>query len=546
MRAIYLKLLRYYWTLRCLKLSQLVWRLRYRYYHPRAMSLDPHQQFALAVWPGRWTPSILRPKPFIAAGRIVFLNQSVQLTSELWQASRQQSKLWRYNLHYFEALLAADSAERARALELLGDWHNACPPGTPDAWEPYPLSLRIVNMIKYQGNGEPLPAALLASLYQQAQYLSHIPEYHLLGNHLFENAKALIFAGLFFEGKEAKRWRALGERILNSQIPEQVLADGGHFELSPMYQVIILEGLLDLYNLYTATAITFPSAWLGALQKMRWWLQVMTHPDGEVSFFNDAATGIAVSPARIEDYAIRLGLSPLPPLPEGITVLAESGYVRLQQGATVVLLDCARIGPDYLPGHAHADTLSFELSLGSKRVVVNAGTSTYDPANPLRAQQRSTALHSTVQVAGQNSSEVWGAFRVARRVYPGPITQTAQAEKLSVRCAYRHPYGHAPYTHTREWELSPQGLVVRDDIDAPAAAPQAVARFYLHPACLLQADTGGTSIINALHYQCQVTVSSGTIVSKPSAYYPEFGLSQATHMLESQFQQQQETRFVLV
>ncbi|MFB1490650.1 MULTISPECIES: heparinase II/III family protein [unclassified Thiocapsa] len=51
--------------------------------------------------------------------------------------------------------------------------------------------------------------------------------------------------------------------------------------------------------------------------------------------------------------------------------------MHLEAGSAVALLDVAPIGPDYLPGHAHADTLSFELSLFGQRVIVNGGTSRY-------------------------------------------------------------------------------------------------------------------------------------------------------------------------
>src|SRR5690606_13481259 len=76
--------------------------------------------------------------------------------------------------------------------------------------------------------------------------------------------------------------------------------------------------------------------------------------------------------------------------------------------------DLAAIGPDYIPGHAHADTLSFELSLGTERILVNGGTSTYE-RGPLREAQRATRSHNTVEIAGTNSSDVWASFRVGRR-----------------------------------------------------------------------------------------------------------------------------------
>ena len=205
----------------------------------------------------------------------------------------------------------------------------------------------------------------------QARFLARRLEWHLLGNHLLANAKALVFAGLFFEGEEADAWRNTGLSILARELPEQVLVDGGHFELSPMYHSLIEEDLLDLVNLARAYPGMAPSSvtvtWAKALQRMRDWLVAMSHPDGEIAFFNDAAHGMAPSPCELEAYAERLGLPSYPGTKEGVTHLERSGFVRVQQGQLVALFDVGRVGPDYPPGHAHADTLSFELSLSGQK-----------------------------------------------------------------------------------------------------------------------------------------------------------------------------------
>jgi len=96
------------------------------------------------------------------------------------------------------------------------------------------------------------------------------------------------------------------------------------------------------------------------------------------SFFNDAAFDIAPTLAALTEYAAALGVAcDMAPLAD-IEALTGSGYVRLQIGPAVMIADVGEIGPDHLPGHAHADTLSFELSLRGQRVLVNGGTSTYE------------------------------------------------------------------------------------------------------------------------------------------------------------------------
>jgi uncharacterized heparinase superfamily protein len=134
----------------------------------------------------------------------------------------------------------------------------------------------------------------------------------------------------------------------------------------------------------------------------------MLHPDGRIPFFNDATFEVAPEPGELFAYAERLGV-----VEKGVA-LSESGYVRLENEGTVVLFDAAPAGPDYQPGHAHADTLSFELSRSGKRVVVNSGTSTYEKA---AACVGGVPQRTTRSINGQDSSEVWSAFRVAH-AYP--------------------------------------------------------------------------------------------------------------------------------
>ena len=163
--------------------------------------------------------------------------------------SGDMSKLWRYNLHYFDYLQESGRTQDEKTT-LISDWiaHNA--PGATDAWEPYTVSLRLVNWIKFfMKEGDRLPEEWLGSVYTHAQWLEQNLEYHLLANHYLKNGVALFFAGLYFEGADADRWLATGRQILADELDEQFLSDGGHFERSPMYHAISLVDYLDVLNL---------------------------------------------------------------------------------------------------------------------------------------------------------------------------------------------------------------------------------------------------------------------------------------------------------
>jgi uncharacterized heparinase superfamily protein len=237
-----------------------------------------------------------------------------------------------------------------------------------------------------------------------------------------------------------------------------------------MYHSLILEDVLDLINLRRTYPGLLPD-WSGVGGRMLGWLEQMIHPDGGIAFFNDSAFGVAPEPGRLADYARRLSIQ------AERHPLAESGYVRLENEHAVLLFDAALIGPDYQPGHAHADTLSFELSINGRRVIVNSGISTYEN-NADRHAQRGTAAHNTVRVDGQDSSEVWSAFRVARRARPLNVKTDQQEFAEAAHDGYTRLKD--PVTHARRLEFSDSGLRITDTIQA-TREHQAEIYFHLHP-----------------------------------------------------------------
>ncbi len=464
--------------------------------------------------------SLIRPWTFR------FLNEEHELAGGDDWDNPEHSKLWRYNLHYFDDLNAEAASERnAWHQEILARWVEENPPARRTGWDPYPTSLRIVNWIKWSLAGNALPVECLHSLAVQARWLRRRLEFHLLGNHLFSNAKALVFAGLFFEGEEANRWRDKGLSVLARQIPEQILRDGGHFERSPMYHAIVLEDLLDLINLYRCYGQTVPETWWEAARRMAAWLQVMRHPDGEIPFFNDAALGIAPTPTGLDEYAALLELNTRPEPVQRVQDLPDSGYVRVNHGPAVAFLDAAPIGPDYMPGHAHADTFSFELSLGGQRVFVNCGTSLYG-LSPRRQWERSTAAHSTLMVDGKDSSEVWSGFRVARRARVSQRRIESQGRGIRVvglHDGYRRLPGRP--MHRREWCFSPEGLLVVDRVEEGGRHTVTV-RLHVHPSCHVEHIAGSSAAIGTQGGKrlCDVNFEGlGQLAVENNLYAPSFG-----------------------
>lgn len=525
-------LLRYFHTLRHLRAIQFINRLRRYVYTPAPdFRLPPVRRVVCGVWcvPCQREPSML------GLAHFCFLNEERLLVfPEDWN-SPEPSKLWIYNLHYFDDLNAR-SGERRRVWHesLIRRWIADNPPARTTGWDPYPLSLRIVNWIKWALSGNNLTTEVMHSLAIQARQLRRNLEFHLLGNHLFENAKALVFAGIFFCGKEAEQWLLQGKNLLDRQIQEQVLGDGGHVELSPMYHALVLEGLLDILNLYKAFQLDPPVIWLYSIENMFKWLRAMCHPDGKISFFNDAAFGVAPSLLELRKYATCLGISPRKEVISS-QLLEATGYARLEVAHALLIADVAEIGPKYLPGHSHADTLSFELSLFGQRVLVNSGTSVYG-VGPDRLQQRGTAAHNTVRLDRVDSSEVWSGFRVARRasVKVEQFNITPESVLLqAVHDGYKRLIGRPK--HRRRWLMWANQLELYDSIEG-AGHHIVELFFYFHPSLSIIKKDFLYSIQKNGVELAQLYVDPKMLWRiEDGFWHPQFGIAQTNSRLIGEF-----------
>lgn len=521
---------RYFHTIRHLRPIQIVARIWFRFYRPR---VDLRAAPAVRVAQVPYVPPIASAPSMTGPRSCRFLNEDRQCATAADWDPPGASPLWIYNLHYCDDLNARDAAARtAWHLELLARWVAENPPSHGPGWEPYPVSRRIVNWVKWSLRGNDLPPACVASLAVQSRWLMRRLEYHILGNHLFANAKALLHAGLYFCGDEAEHWYRRGYSIIERQLREQVLCDGGHFELSTLYHSVVLDDLLDLVNLMRTFGRTIPGEWLRAITRMRNWLAVLVHPDGEIAFFNDAAFAVAPTHAELEAYAARLDL----PLTEqahdkSLAVLEPSGYARMTGGRAYLICDVGPVGPDHLPGHAHADTLSFELSLDRQRVIVNSGTSQYGVGIE-RQRQRGTAAHSTVVVDGQDSSEVWGGFRVARRARAIIGIATFSAEQGTIEAGhdgYRRLRGKV--THTRRWSLRPHALCIEDRIDGVASTIESY--LHLHPAVVAR-RSGPFEIHLSWGDHCSARLSfegAASLELNVGKWHPQFGIATPNHCI---------------
>ncbi len=394
----------------------------------------------------RWDERIPETVPSVSLP-ITFslLNQPVTFTERLDWNYAANGKLWTYNLTYFDHLAERTGPE---GLALIYDFMRQTPT-LRDGLEPYPTSLRVLNWRAFLLENDIHDPQIERHLYAQTALLRSRLEYHLGGNHLLENACALTIMAVHFAERD---WFVTATRLLREQLTEQILADGGHYERSPVYHQLLTDRLLDVYAVLHADTWADHLALTDLLRQkiglMLGWLRAVTFRNGSVPMVNDSAQGVAPNTATIGQKAQALDLTPTP------VALGESGCRMLTTSRLECFVDVGPVGPDHQPGHAHADTLSFVVHIDGQPVIVDPGTSTYQIGEQ-RTWERSTAAHNTVTVNGHDSSEVWAGFRVGRRA-----TVMLLMDEATCLCAQHDGYNYLDEQHTRTVRLADENKII--------------------------------------------------------------------------------------
>lgn len=445
------KIRRYYHTVRWLRPGQFGYRLVFavkRRTDPalfpliRDRALRKEGEFRLTNLP-RSAVQVRRPSSTdwlpddIIEGRLHFANRTKTFAGAPdWNRHTHEERTWTYNLHYFdfapplaESYLATGDQTYLDCLtSLIRSWIAACPPAPSLPWDGGPLSRRIMNWCRAAimlrdaiGTDPAFRSELQQSLFTQALYLERHIERHLCGNHVVTNGAALLFAGTLLEGHAPRRWRDLGLRILMEELSEQILPDGGHYERSPMYHCIVMQDYLDCLRLMRAAGTKEPAEFRQALLRMSDFLSAILHPDGTIPLLNDSVMGLSDSPKSIlqESQELLDWRAPSAGVPH-VQELPHTGYFLCRPAVgDLLIFDAGPVGPDHNPGHAHSDTLGFELSLAGQRVLVDSGVYGY-AADAWRVYCESTRAHNTVVIDGVEQTEKWGPahFRAARRAKP--------------------------------------------------------------------------------------------------------------------------------
>ena len=389
-------------------------------------------------------------------------------------------KLWTYNLTYFD-FLHQTTLSRDDGLSLIDDFIGQRE-NIKDGFMPFPISLRGINWIKFLTKHKIDDQKINDSLYAQYFKLIDNIEYHILGNHLLENGFSLLFGAYYFQDE---KFYAKAKKILTDELDEQILKDGAHFELSPMYHQIMLFRVLDCINLVQNNNWKDQELLDMLINKseiMLGWLNTITYENGDIPLLNDSTNNIAPTTKELNEYAAILEVK-IKKLE-----LNDCGYRKIKNECYEIIMDVGNIGPDYIPGHAHSDTFNFELYIEGKPFIVDTGLSTYE-TNARRTLERSTLSHNTVEIDGINQSKVWGGFRVAERAKIIHLKE----DKNHIEATH-DGYKRIGALHTRKFTMHERSIVIEDNIDS-SGKHESVAYLHFYPGILPKAKAKANKII---------------------------------------------------
>jgi hypothetical protein len=467
----------------------------------------------------------------IAQAKFVLLNQPYDFGSveaipwrgDFHEGNNPLRRMTLAYMGYAVPLLARGLAEDLdvilrllRGLDAKNPW--SAPGVFRDVWNAYTASHRLINLLcglaLYRASGGARVAAAEAEILDHvrlcAAFIRANLERDLQYNHLLKNyvALAVYAAGL----TELPASFGFLSRAIPKALRQNVLPDGGHAERCPMYHLL---SLLDMDLLTASNVLEGDEA--AALAEMRDRMEialgVMTHPDCDIALFNDSWLGEAPPAIRVREFLAAEKTQRLP----------DTGYVRIGSGGDAVIFDCGPCGPDDNPGHAHADFLSVEASIGGKRFLVDSGVPTYT-AGPDRDSSRSAEAHNGPRLDGFEPIEFWKSFRVGRRGRAWEIGKQTLSGIAPLWCAgAQNGYAPVGVEARRFVGLWPgASMLVCDAWIGPVRQPARTD--LLIPDSWSPDDNGALAFVQG-GVRVEISVLAGRFGDcRPDRYWPRFGL----------------------
>jgi uncharacterized heparinase superfamily protein len=461
----------------------------------------------LRLWPGRTDRLIIAPHDLrttdatrateIYAGRFVFAGKIVTCHGRSIFDLEPPSEDWEVSLLGFgwlRHLRAADTAiTRANARSLIDDWLSNPSRKRPIGRRPDVIARRVISLLSQA----PLVLGDTDGKFYRRYLRTLAREIRLLRYSLSSAADgisklqvliALCYASLCL-ANQARNIRT-ATRKLSDELQRQILPDGGHISRNPGALIELLIDLLPLRQTFAARNIAPPPALLNAIDRMMPMLRFFRHGDGNFALFN----GMSGTPSHL--VATLLAYDDTHGVP--MAHMPHTGFQRLDAGQMTVIIDTGPPPPPSVSHDAHAGTLSFELSSGTSRIVINCGMPATGRDN-WRAFARGTPAHSTVTYHNTSSCQfvergAMKKFLQGAPIVSGPHVVESYREVASNGTMLTSSHdGYLPrfgVTHRRVLMIAEDGnRLDGEDIVAPAPGARLkgnntdyTLRFHLHPS----------------------------------------------------------------
>jgi uncharacterized heparinase superfamily protein len=440
----------------------------------------------------RW-PGDAKRGTTILSGEIMLAGQLVRNPMPVWfppEAGVNWLATW-HDFSWVADLLSVGGGARDAVRALVQSWLTDNTGWHPVAWRADVLATRIYTWIVHfdeiasREADRLLRRAMLVSLAAQLRHLARTAAWELPGPARLRALKGLIAGLVAFGSPEKRIVRAL--RAIEHELPIQILPDGGHRSRNPSVQLDVLRDLVDTRAALRAGHIEIPAVLQDAIERIAPMLRFFRHGDRKLALFNNSIEEDGILVDLVLTRSETKGRAP--------AQAPQSGFQRMQAGHSLVLVDTGKPPGQSFDEHAHAGPLSFEMSQGRERIIVNCGG--YRGAQrQWRQVARSTAAHSVLVVSDINSVEISDDGTLGRSP---PTIRCERAEEdghqwIAVsHDGYRQRFG---LTYARELYLAADGEDLRgeDRLTGRSGTPFAV-RFHLHPAVEPQLTQEGNAVL---------------------------------------------------
>jgi uncharacterized heparinase superfamily protein len=412
-----------------------------------------------------------------------------------------------YGFGWLRHLRAADSElSREQAKALVHDFIRLGSSVHGLAWQPEIVARRVIswlsNSVLILDTGEPQAyASFLKALTAQLRYLSASYRNTPDGTPRLLTLTALLYAGLCIADQQAVVDRYT--KHFCKELERQILPDGGHISRDPEALIELLLDLLPLRQCFVARDRVPPKELTDAIDRIMPMLRFFRLGDGAMARFNGAG------PTQTDALATVLAYDDIEGSP--VRTAANSGYVRLECGTTLVICDIGPPPATSLTTTAHAGFLSFELSSGDAPMIINCGAPSPD-YDQWALFARTTPAHSTLSLENDSLAEFTVSANASRPAVDATLVGPAspqgafsdQGDNLRIKGSHDGYVGRYGVSHSRQILVSSSGNLIssEDKLSAYSGlksphgliAGSYAIRFHLHPSVKAQITGDGTAV----------------------------------------------------